>query len=216
MGIIEQLQDEMKQLKAEVIDLRICMGLMTADNKGEYVVKKEKSQQEIRDEIIEKCKNDIEELKTGRAISGKKGYAFNKSIYINRVEFKVNKEKRTVVALLIKPYIVGDGDVVSKGIAKCDPNDCFNIHIGKSIALHKSLGLNVPTEYLHVQNPTEVRVGDITGYPFDENDNSVSEVVEIEDGEVIYKDRGFDPIEYLFGCDDKEFILRIVDDSREK
>ncbi|MFP3830651.1 hypothetical protein, partial [Pseudomonas sp. SIMBA_021] len=47
------------------------------------------------------------------------------------------------------------------GRAKAAPDDCFNVHIGKAIALRRALGLAVPDEYLNAPQPTEVRVGDI-------------------------------------------------------
>src|SRR5699024_4552499 len=75
-----------------------------------------------------------------------------------REEFIVNKEKRTVVCLLkgsSRPK------VYSGGIAKCAPNDCFNVHLGKAIALRRALGLDVPDEYLYAPQPTEVRKGDV-------------------------------------------------------
>lgn len=53
------------------------------------------------------------------------------------------------------------GDVISKGIAKCASSDCFNVHIGKAIALRRALGHQVPTEYLNAPQPTEVHVGDV-------------------------------------------------------
>ena len=74
-------------------------------------------------------------------------------------EFIVNKEKRTVVCLIKNPS--RNMGIRSKGFAKCDPNDCFNEHIGKAIALHRALGLDVPQEYLDVPNPTELRFGNV-------------------------------------------------------
>ncbi|MED1742033.1 hypothetical protein P4U97_21485 [Bacillus swezeyi] len=118
----------------------------------------EKTAQERRDEIVEQAKADIENLKY-RTFYGELRYSYH-SIVCN-VEFVVNKEKRTVVALLKS---VGRGTVKSKGIAKAAPNDCFNEHIGKTIALHRALGLEVPDEYLNAPNPTEVRVGDVVAY----------------------------------------------------
>src|SRR5699024_11680223 len=53
------------------------------------------------------------------------------------------------------------GELFKRGIAKCDPSDCFNVHIGKAIALRRALEVEVPDEYLNTPQPTEVRVGDI-------------------------------------------------------
>lgn len=66
------------------------------------------------------------------------------------VDFIVNTEKRTIVALL-KP--LGSNQVVKRGIAKCDPNDVFNEHIGKAIALGRALGLDV-SEFEQAVQPT--------------------------------------------------------------
>jgi hypothetical protein len=124
---------------------------------------KPKSPQQLRDEIVERAKRDIEELKTTH-------YPTLAQYYIARnitwnpecdAEFIVNREKRTIVCLLRAQRYDGKGKVVSRGIAKCAPDDCFNVHIGKVIALRRALGLPVPVKYLNAPQPTEVRVGDV-------------------------------------------------------
>ena len=65
-------------------------------------------------------------------------------------EFVVNPEKRAVVALL---YRTNGGALVGKGIAKCMPGDVFNEHIGKAIALGRTLGLDV-SEFEGAVQPT--------------------------------------------------------------
>ncbi|MDM5229679.1 hypothetical protein QUF87_00285, partial [Lysinibacillus pakistanensis] len=57
------------------------------------------------------------------------------------LEFVVNEDKRTVVAL-IKSFSTRH-EVYHRGITKCNPNDVFNEHIGKAIALGRALGLDV-------------------------------------------------------------------------
>src|SRR5690606_18500431 len=109
-----------------------------------------------RDEIVEQAKRDAEELKTARNLLGVRGYPY-KDNFVTFADFIVNKDKRTVVALLRFQY---EREVLSRGIAKCHPNDCFNVYIGKAIALRRALGLDVPDEYLNAPQPTEVRVGD--------------------------------------------------------
>ncbi|WP_459198757.1 hypothetical protein [Bacillus subtilis] len=111
-----------------------------------------------RDEIVEQAKADIDNLKY-RTFYGELRYLY-RSIVCN-VEFVINKKKRTVVALLKS---VGRGTVKSKGIAKAAPSDCFNVHMGKAIALRRALGLAVPDEYLNAPQPTEVRVGDVISW----------------------------------------------------
>jgi hypothetical protein len=78
----------------------------------------------------------------------------------DEVDFVVNREKRTVVALL---RYIDDKGVWAKGIAKCAPDDVFNADIGKAIALRRALGLSVPDEYLNAPAPGGVAVGDIVG-----------------------------------------------------
>ncbi len=110
---------------------------------------KETSQQ-ARDRIVAQAKKDVEELKDSR---------FGLYIvgpFVCKAEFIVNKDKRTVVALLRG---IHSGRVRGKGIAKCAPGDCFNVWIGKAIALRRALGLEVPSEYLNAPQPSEVRVG---------------------------------------------------------
>ncbi|MEI5905614.1 hypothetical protein WAK64_00860 [Bacillus spongiae] len=80
------------------------------------------SQQQRRDEIVEQAKQYVAE-----ALSDLD------------VEFIVNIEKRTVVALYRETYLFPDRRIIrGRGIAKCDPNDCFNVHLGKAIALRRA------------------------------------------------------------------------------
>ncbi|MEV2854934.1 hypothetical protein ABNB97_03825 [Paenibacillus larvae] len=138
-------------------------------SKLEEPAQPEKSPQEIRDEIVEKAKADIE------------GLAVNDYEYVNFIrhhtggnlspfyrirgggrtmfaEFIVNRKKKTVVCLLRGAITK---EIYARGTAKCAPGDVFNSHIGRAIALRRALGLEVPTEYLSVPNPTEIREGDI-------------------------------------------------------
>jgi len=74
----------------------------------------------------------------------------------DRVEYVVDRDKRTVVAL-----IKDNSGVFARGIAKCAPGDVFNEALGKAIALRRALGLPVPSEYLNAPKPEGVRVGDV-------------------------------------------------------
>ncbi|MFZ8007648.1 hypothetical protein ACO1D0_16440 [Bacillus licheniformis] len=107
----------------------------------------EKTAQERRDEIVERAKADVSGL-------------LKRDIGHDH-EFIVNTEKRTVVDLR---KLRGCTNIVRRGIAKAAPDDCFNVHIEKAIALHRALGLEVPDEYLNAPQPTEVRVGDVVAY----------------------------------------------------
>jgi len=94
-----------------------------------------------RNEIIEKAKREVEETR-------------NDPIKMEGLlaTFVVDKEKRTVTTLLAS---VSTGMVERKGVAKCHPDDYFNVHIGKIISLRRALRLEVPSEYLNVPHPTE-------------------------------------------------------------
>ncbi|MDK1004070.1 hypothetical protein [Bacillus subtilis] len=149
-----------------------------------------------RDEIVEQAKADAEEL------ANKYGYyyAYGRN---TKAEFIVNCEKRTVVTIL---RWIADGQIVAKGIAKAAPADCFNVHIGKVIALRRALGLAVPDEYLNVPQPTEVRVGDVV------------EGWAVKDTALVISDDAWPPISgaWIPLKYARQYELRIIDDSREE
>ncbi|MEX5835828.1 hypothetical protein D070_13530 [Bacillus velezensis] len=146
------------------------------------------SAQARRDEIVEQAQVDVEERITNNTL--------NRVVY-----FVPNRTKRTVVALIKGEY---SGKVYAKGIAKATPDDCFNVHIGKAIALRRALGLTVPDEYLNAPQPTEVRVGDVVRSTVDKAKEYV-----IAKGEKAWCDgmAGLSSMAAKYG--------RIIDDSRE-
>ncbi|WP_390184071.1 hypothetical protein [Bacillus amyloliquefaciens] len=174
-----------------------------------------KSTQARRDEIVEQAKADVEKLSNYgdgvRYITG------TGSVATCNVEFVVNSDKRTVVALLKG---LRTGKVYARGIAKAAPDDCFNVHIGKAIAIRRALGLTVPDEYLNAPQPTEVRVGDVVRGKYADyyyqlcregelgDDSYEAKIREIADGKYRYVGGGYDFI------DDAD--LTIIDDSREE
>lgn len=143
------------------------------------------SAQARRDEIVEQAKADVDLCgKSGTPIpsdilkfwprdNGKERY-----LPIHEVEYVVNHDKRTVVALIKR---IG-GEVVAKGIAKATPDDCFNVHIGKAIALRRALGLTVLDEYLNAPQPTEVRVGDVIEVTLDSGEIEKKPVISLKAG----------------------------------
>jgi hypothetical protein len=174
-----------------------------------------KSTQEIRDDIVRRAKkfiykydnDDFQYTFRYNNHSGKDILGGTRA----KVEYVVNKEKRVVVAL-IKSYY--GGKLLSKGKAKCDPADCFNVHIGKAIALRRALGIEVLVEYLNAPQPTEVRVGDVVCgngytefYSVDKTFTLTSRNGECDGFN--YAESEEDWIEY-------EQIGRIIDDSREQ
>jgi hypothetical protein len=138
MGIIETLQAEIQALKERVERL---------ESKWEQ----EEVEEATRDDIIEKAKRDVWKLVWEQEVE-------QEAVFGRYVDFKINREKRVVVALLRDKL---SHRISKRGIAKCHPDDCFNADIGRAIALRRALGLEVPAEYLNAPQPTEVRVGDI-------------------------------------------------------
>ncbi|MBU9705892.1 hypothetical protein KSP24_02995 [Paenibacillus sp. AK121] len=122
-----------------------------------------KTPQQRRDEIVERAKADVADLLSHNypdaAVAGVWLSERDWITVTDECEFAVNRKKRTVVAL-IRELETGKKNVILRGIARCAPNDVFNAHIGKAIALYRALGLEVPAEYLNVPQPTEVRKGD--------------------------------------------------------
>ncbi|MGO0713338.1 hypothetical protein P5408_011000 [Bacillus subtilis] len=156
----------------------------------ERLWKPEKSAQARRDEIVEQAKADVSDL--------------SKRDIGHDHEFIINTEKRTVVDLR---KLRGCTNIVRRGIAKCAPDDCFNVHIGKAIALRRALGLAVPDEYLNAPQPTEVRVGD-----FISDDSGVHKALVIEDDSW----PPFSGGAAIYLKDARKYGYKIIDDSREE
>ncbi len=104
-----------------------------------------------RDEIVADTKDDIRLIEEHFAKTGVS------------IEFVVNAEKRTVVALVKFNWMEGTY-IRSRGIAKAHTDDCFNEFIGKAIALRRALGSPVPDEYLNAPQPEGKQIGDIVSY----------------------------------------------------
>jgi hypothetical protein len=166
--------------------------------------------QEIRDGAVEMAKCDVAEL-TVKLLSydGQLSAVYDNG-YL-QVEFIVNKEKRTVVALLDGLYCSIGKKL--RGIAKCAPGDCFNVHIGKAIALRRALGLEVPAEYLTAPQPTEVRVGDVIyrqgNFERTTGNRTITKISTDTHGDLYYNTAE------SVGSTGPESIVRIIDDSRD-
>lgn len=205
----EELLDAIKaKAQAEVTPVLPAREVSDALTKAFEGFKLNKTPQQQRDEIIEQAKRDVAELESIMDSSFRPPINGNNTFMEMRtfVKFFVNKEKRAVTALV---YCGEYGYLVEKGIAKCSPTDCFNVHIGKAIALRRALGLDVPSEYLTAPQPTEVRVGDVVrGKYAGEGEGTYDLTIKsIGTSKYSYVEGGFDYI------NDAE--LRIIDDSRE-
>ncbi|MEK4547294.1 hypothetical protein NYE64_13500 [Bacillus sp. FSL L8-0173] len=151
-----------------------------------------KSAQARRDEIVEQAKADVERLKEN-----------NRRLRTFNISLEVNRKDRSVEAIAKRPK----SNRAFYGIAKAAPDDCFNVHIGRAIALRRALGLAVPDEYLNAPQPTEVRVGDVVYY------SRMHPRLTVSEG--IGKGEGFVSVqlvsEYL-----GDGLTKIIDDSREE
>ncbi|MGF9973623.1 hypothetical protein ABEX76_12105 [Bacillus velezensis] len=153
----------------------------------------EKSAQARRDEIVEQAKADVERLKEN-----------NRRLRTFNISLEVNRKDRSVEAIAKRPK----SNRAFYGIAKAAPDDCFNVHVGKAIALRRALGLAVPDEYLNAPQPTEVRVGDVVRH---RTLNYISVVADVEGDVMWYTDGEYD----FVGAVEKGRI-NIIDDSREE
>ncbi|WP_432339353.1 hypothetical protein [Bacillus tequilensis] len=192
--LIAHGEDVMRTIRLRAYGEGYRQGKFDAEMDATYMRPQEKTAQARRDEIVEQAKADLENLadEDGPVYQTEDNEGYPCSCYAS---FRVNKEHRTVACDLRG---VRTGERYKRGIAKAALDDCFNVHIGKAIALRRALGLVVPDEYLNVPQPTEVRVGDVVGTPYGR-------------GPYKLKKRHFSEIDltYLNRC-------KIIDDSREE
>lgn len=165
----------------------------------------------IRGGIIDLAKRDVEAL-SKKHWNESGDVVYSDGHYLYSAEFIVNREKRTVVCLLRR--YKGE-EVQYRGIAKCAPDDVFNSHIGRAIALRRALGLEVPEEYVDAPLPIGAQVGDVVrGKPAVGENNYYSEdktftlTKDFGDGSFGYAER---PTDWIYTSD----IGLIIDDSRE-
>ncbi|WP_418041102.1 hypothetical protein [Paenibacillus xylanilyticus] len=204
--LIAKLTTRVDSLEKRVAALETPKSRPATDEEVADVIAKlsrAKSPQEIRDDIVKRAKEDLEGVKTPWNVNrDPQPLVYTFRHYVVDVEFIVNQNKRTVVALA---RWRNDGSIVSKGIAKCAPGDVFNSHIGRAIALRRALGITVPAEYFEAPNPTEVRVGDVIDY----GDGRGSLRVFPDNGDFI------SDTTYLSTAVDHIHRVVFIDDSRE-
>lgn len=157
---------------------------LIVDEVAEYFATQRKSANQQRAEIIEKAKKFVEVksecVKDSPYVKG--GIARKKIENPNfynyaavKVEFIINQEKRTVVSLVK----FNDGSIMTKDIAKCNPSDVFNEHIGKAIALGRALGLDV-SEFEQAVQPT-LAIGQEVQNIWSQNVTRITETFETSD-----------------------------------
>lgn len=153
-----------------------------ASELAEMVAKEMKlTPNEQRKAIIDEAKAFVEDVSHRMAqyghgnLLGKHGeITTNVRGYVTKVEFVVNAEKRTVVAIVRNLH----GHFIrEKAIAKCAPNDVFNADIGKAIALGRALGLDV-SKFEKAVQPSEVVEGMVVIHTEDEDVYTIEGVYE--------------------------------------
>lgn len=156
-GIIEKMQ-------AEIDDLKRKVDRLEGRNIPYIAPKIDWTKLGKALQSVAKATEERKKPKPTRAeiVARAKEYVRHESLEVQQnllfPKFIVNTEKRTIVCLLER---FDHGVVNSRGIAKCAPDDCFNVHIGKAIALRRALGEEIPDEYLNAPAPEGVEVGDL-------------------------------------------------------
>lgn len=110
--------------------------------------------------IIEKAKAFVKEnVANGRTVNRKKdkGNSTYRENYYD-IDFFYKERKVTAVVYWLAFNEKRFNKPACVGRAKCSPNDVFNEHIGKAIALGRALGLDV-SEFEQAVQPNEVVVG---------------------------------------------------------
>lgn len=113
-----------------------------------------------RAKVIEMARERVAELeRIGRKTLEDlpKGTQFHDRFY--RIEFHVNRDKRTVTALARTGSMASGKKPDAVGIAKCAPDDVFNADIGKAIAAERALGLTLTDAFVNAPKPTEKVAG---------------------------------------------------------
>ncbi|WP_434750215.1 hypothetical protein [Paenibacillus amylolyticus] len=88
-----------------------------------------------------------------------KGTPFQDRFY--RIEFHVNRDKRTVTALARTGNYPSGKKPAAVGIAKAAPDDVFNADIGKAIAAERALGLTLTGAFVNAPKPEKAVPGAI-------------------------------------------------------
>lgn len=171
-----------------------------------------------RQRVVERAKKFIENLRTigqngnhsweYRQFRNKNTFYYEGAGSAYNARYIVNRKKRTVVCLLTQ-YNRPERILV-RGKAKAHPNDCFNEHIGKAIALAKALKVEIPVEFLNAPEPEGFEKGDFVKY---HNDENIYEIVSK------YSEETFD-VENIDPEDDAKYFfpkcgkpVKVVDDS---
>jgi hypothetical protein len=166
---VEEVKERVKKALEPLLGRKLTspFALTASCDTDGISIKTEVSKPLTRADVVKCAQADVEALKADMTNVANPYLRDRKDIYLvgsiaHTAEFIVNREKRTVVCLL--HYAVFSESVNHRGIAKCAPDDVFNVDIGKAIALRRALGLSVPDEYTNAPAPDGVAYYDIVLY----------------------------------------------------
>ena len=170
--------ERISALESQVAELQAELQSLKKRKKPKHLLTHYPTPNEQRKAVIERAKAFLENTKEKPSYEDTLRYTVKSDSpfvrYVCDVNFIVNSDKRTVVALL---KWRSNGKVVAKAIAKCAPDDVFNADIGKAIALGRALGLDV-SEFENAPKPTEVVVGMRVGNMYDEITYKVTSIAD--------------------------------------
>lgn len=216
--LLNEYHEERNAPKTKVVDnyIESNCSFQKATKEGIYMGTADNYRKYIVDQAKEELKNfdgrTADKLKIYR---WKKEDVENGRVWFNEV-FHVNKEKRTVVCLLKG---IKSGYVYSKGVAKCDPNDTFNEHLGKIIAYYRSINEQVPEKYTNVPNPEKVQNGDIVlnvtaNHTYELDNITETKDFIIADFKNVHSGKTFEGFKLIKKLYDEHY--KIIDDSNRK
>lgn len=157
---IHILEDKVRDL--EVVNVAENKCLLSDSEKQaitEHGAKFKPSNNQKRDNVIWKAKRFIKE----HISNGQKQFHFPemRAFIFYNIDFKVNKNKRTVTGYLIGTHT---GHVHKKVTIKCHPDEVFNEHLGMAIVIGRLLGLDV-SEFEDAPQPDSFVNGQIITFP---------------------------------------------------
>lgn len=131
------------------------------------------------------------------------------------IRYAINKDERGISAMLSD-----NGRIISLKSTQCHPDDVWNKHIGKAIAIGRALGIDV-SEFENAPQPTEIVEGmDVITYEPDESihmEGRVKEVYEkhsnlIRYGKKFYEKNGYHEVT----CTYTALGFKITSDTKAK
>lgn len=205
---IEALEKRVGELELIVHELRERKVIVPSTDEvvgyKPFIPEPVKTPNQLRGEIIEKAKGFVEEKKNSYG-----GYEVDDNNdpfgfpFLCNLDFVVNEEKCTITALLRG---MQTKNIYAKGIAKCNPSDVFNEHIGKAIALGRALGLDV-SEFEGAVQPKEFAVGQVIRTSFSRPEQ-IEVITKIEKNSAYVDTGGF---HYLSRAEEDNY--KIINDT---